>query len=71
MTSKPLRILHLNASSSGGAFVAAQRLNDALNGLDGVSSEHWVLMVVKVIFTCGPILGLRKNGPLDCMPWRS
>ena len=42
MTSKPLRILHLNASSSGGAFVAAQRLNDALNGLDGVSSEHWV-----------------------------
>ena len=42
MTSKPLRILHLNASSSGGAFVAAQRLNDALNGLDGISSEHWV-----------------------------
>ena len=42
MTSKPLRILHLNASSSGGAFVAAQRLNDALNGLEGVSSEHWV-----------------------------
>ena len=42
MTSKPLTILHLNASSSGGAFVAAQRLNDALNGLDGVSSEHWV-----------------------------
>ena len=42
MTSKPLRILHLNASSSGGAFVAAQRLNDALNGLDGVSSEYWV-----------------------------
>ena len=42
MTSKPLRILHLNASSSGGAFVAAQRLNDALNGLDGVSSDHWV-----------------------------
>ena len=42
MTSKPLRILHLNASSSGGAFVAAQRLSDALNGLDGVSSEHWV-----------------------------
>ena len=42
MNSKPLRILHLNASSSGGAFVAAQRLNDALNGLDGVHSEHWV-----------------------------
>ncbi|MDA0783530.1 MAG: glycosyltransferase [Bacteroidetes bacterium] len=42
MTSQPLRILHLNASSTGGAFVAAQRLNDALNGLDGVSSEHWV-----------------------------
>jgi glycosyltransferase involved in cell wall biosynthesis len=42
MTSKPMRILHLNASSSGGAFVAAQRLNDALNGLDGISSEHWV-----------------------------
>lgn len=42
MTSGPLRILHLNASSSGGAFVAAQRLNDALNGLEGVSSEHWV-----------------------------
>ena len=45
MTSKPLRILHLNASSSGGAFVAAQRLNDALNGLEGVSSEHWVFDV--------------------------
>ena len=42
MTSKPLRILHLNASSSGGAFVAAQRLNEALNGLEGVDSEHWV-----------------------------
>jgi glycosyltransferase involved in cell wall biosynthesis len=42
MTSQPLRILHLNASSSGGAFVAAQRLSDALNGLEGVSSEHWV-----------------------------
>lgn len=34
--------MHLNASSSGGAFVAAQRLSDALNGLDGVNSEHWV-----------------------------
>lgn len=42
MTVQPLRILHLNASSSGGAFVAAQRLSDALNGLEGVSSEHWV-----------------------------
>jgi glycosyltransferase involved in cell wall biosynthesis len=42
MTLQPLRILHLNASSSGGAFVAAQRLSDALNGLEGVSSEHWV-----------------------------
>ena len=42
MTSQPLRILHLNASSSGGAFVAAQRLSDALNGLEGVSSEHLV-----------------------------
>ena len=42
MTIQPLRILHLNASSSGGAFVAAQRLSDALNGLEGVSSEHWV-----------------------------
>ena len=40
MISKPLRILHLNASSSGGAFVAAQRLNEALNGLEGVDSEH-------------------------------
>jgi glycosyltransferase involved in cell wall biosynthesis len=42
MTLQPLRILHLNASSSGGAFVAAQRLSDALNGLEGVSSDHWV-----------------------------
>jgi len=42
MTLQPLRILHLNASSSGGAFVAAQRLSDALNELEGVSSEHWV-----------------------------
>jgi glycosyltransferase involved in cell wall biosynthesis len=42
MKTKPLRILHLNASSAGGAFVAAQRLNEALNKLDGVESEHWV-----------------------------
>lgn len=57
MISKPLRILHLNASSSGGAFVAAQRLNEALNGLEGVDSEHWVLMAAKVNITYGPILG--------------
>jgi glycosyltransferase involved in cell wall biosynthesis len=39
---KPLRIVHLNASSAGGAYVAAQRLSDALNQLDGVVSNHLV-----------------------------
>ena len=39
---KPLRIVHLNASSAGGAYVAAQRLCDALNQLDGVQSSHLI-----------------------------
>lgn len=38
----PLRILHLNASSSGGAFVAAQRLSEALNHMEGIESRHLV-----------------------------
>ncbi len=38
----PMRILHLNASSSGGAFVAAQRLSEALNHMEGVDSRHLV-----------------------------
>jgi glycosyltransferase involved in cell wall biosynthesis len=37
-----LKVVHLNASSAGGAFVAAQRLSKALDGLEGVESEHWV-----------------------------
>lgn len=40
--SKPLKVVHLNASSAGGAFVAAQRLSVALDQLPGVESEHWV-----------------------------
>jgi glycosyltransferase involved in cell wall biosynthesis len=40
--SKPLKVVHLNASSAGGAFVAAQRLSVALDQLPGVDSEHWV-----------------------------
>jgi glycosyltransferase involved in cell wall biosynthesis len=41
MTTK-LRIVHLNASPAGGAFVAAQRLSESLNNLQGVSSMHLV-----------------------------
>jgi hypothetical protein len=40
--SKRLKVVHLNASSAGGAFVAAQRLSVALDQLPGVDSEHWV-----------------------------
>lgn len=40
--SKPLKVVHLNASSAGGAFVAAQRLSEALDQLPGVESRHWV-----------------------------
>ena len=40
--SKRLKVVHLNASSAGGAFVAAQRLSVALDQLPGVESEHWV-----------------------------
>lgn len=40
--SKQLRVVHLNASSAGGAFVAAQRLSVALSQLPGVESQHWV-----------------------------
>jgi len=40
--SKQLRVVHLNASSAGGAFVAAQRLSVALGQLPGVESQHWV-----------------------------
>lgn len=39
---KPLNVLHLNASSSGGAFVVAQRLSEALNQIQDVHSEHLV-----------------------------
>ena len=37
-----LRVLHLNANHKGGAFVAAQRLVEALNKSGVVESEHWV-----------------------------
>lgn len=37
-----LKVVHLNASSAGGAFVAAQRLSQALSQLPNVDSEHWV-----------------------------
>jgi len=39
---KKLRIVHLNASPAGGAFVAAQRLSESLNNIQGVSSAHLV-----------------------------
>ena len=39
---KTLRIVHLNASSAGGAFVAAQRLSESLNKINGVNSVHLV-----------------------------
>ena len=35
-------VLHLNASSSGGAFVVAQRLSDALNKSGEIQSQHLV-----------------------------
>lgn len=37
-----LKVVHLNASSAGGAFVAAQRLSQALDLLPNVHSQHWV-----------------------------
>lgn len=39
---KNLKVVHLNASSAGGAFVAAQRLSCALDLLPEVESTHWV-----------------------------
>ncbi len=39
---KTLRIVHLNASPAGGAFVAAQRLSESLNKIAGVNSVHLV-----------------------------
>jgi glycosyltransferase involved in cell wall biosynthesis len=39
---KTLRIVHLNASPAGGAFVAAQRLSESLNNIPNVSSVHLV-----------------------------
>ena len=39
---KNLKVVHLNASSAGGAFVAAQRLSCALDLLVEVESTHWV-----------------------------
>ncbi len=39
---KTLRIVHLNASPAGGAFVAAQRLSESLNNIKGVNSVHLV-----------------------------
>jgi glycosyltransferase involved in cell wall biosynthesis len=39
---KNLKVVHLNASSAGGAFVAAQRLSCALDLLPEVDSTHWV-----------------------------
>jgi glycosyltransferase involved in cell wall biosynthesis len=39
---KKLQVVHLNASSGGGAFVAAQRLSKALNQYEGVESNHLV-----------------------------
>ncbi len=40
---KPLKVVHLNASSAGGAFVAAQRLSEALNQRPDIDSEHWAM----------------------------
>lgn len=37
-----IKVVHLNATSAGGAFVAAQRLNLALNELGEIKSEHYV-----------------------------
>lgn len=39
---KALKIVHLNASSSGGAYVAAQRISDALNQIEDVESTHFI-----------------------------
>ena len=39
---KTLRIVHINASPAGGAFVAAQRLSESLNKITGVNSVHLV-----------------------------
>lgn len=39
---KSISIVHLNAAGSGGAYVAAQRLSDALNHYEGLNAQHWI-----------------------------
>ena len=63
-----LKVVHLNASSAGGAFVAAQRLSQALSQTDHIESSHWVFEGGRVIFICGLINGSRKSGLLDFTP---
>lgn len=54
---KNIKVVHLNASSAGGAFVAAQRLSSALDQLPDVDSSHWVFEGGEGDFFFGPILG--------------
>lgn len=44
---KPLRIVHLNATVAGGAFIAAERISNALNLIDGIESTHLVFEGLK------------------------
>lgn len=39
---KSISVVHINAAGSGGAFVAGNRLSDAVNQIEDFKSEHWI-----------------------------
>ncbi|MFM1792240.1 MAG: hypothetical protein RLZZ252_594 [Bacteroidota bacterium] len=39
---KSISVVHINAAGSGGAFVAGDRLSNAINHIEGFKSEHWI-----------------------------
>lgn len=59
----PLKVVHLNASSAGGAFVVAQRLSTALNNLSPglIESEHLVFDGEEGLFSLWADSWLKKK----------
>ncbi len=39
---KSISVVHINAASSGGAYVAAERLSKAIDQVEGFYAEHWI-----------------------------
>lgn len=39
---KSISVVHINAAGSGGAFVAGNRLSEAINKTEGFQSRHWI-----------------------------